>query len=57
MGLLESGCKTVGLPADRLKEKFFMAVDILSLAPAGKYLHPSSLFQHTRAYSVLGYMI
>jgi hypothetical protein len=38
MGLLESeDCKTVGLPADKVKEKLFMAGDKVSFAPAGKY--------------------
>jgi hypothetical protein len=38
MGLLVSeDCKTVGLPADKVKEKLFMAGVIASFAPANKY--------------------
>jgi hypothetical protein len=56
MGLPEfEDWRTVGLPADKVKEKFFIAGDMISLGPVSKYLHFPNLFQHTRTHSVLCY--
>jgi hypothetical protein len=56
MGLPEFGdWRTAGLPADKVKEKFFMADDMVSLGPVGKYLYFPKLFQLTRTHSVLCY--
>jgi hypothetical protein len=58
MGLPEfEDWRTVGLPAGKVKEKFFMACDMVSLGPVGKYSHFPSLFQHTRTHSVLCYFV
>jgi hypothetical protein len=54
MGLPEfEDWRTVGLPVHKVKEKFFMADDMVSLGPVGKYLHFPIFFEHTRTHSVL----